>query len=149
MLTVLACKRLLAQSSYGVFPYCTKHIIIFKLGMPSPEGNPPPPPPDALVAGPRTYKPSYGLLAPSYQFNSLDTSNAFSQGRDGALPMAARRAKRENGGLGEDPPVSTMTYNRSFGPGCSVKPEMELYPWQCAERSEKTGVWGRIPQEVR
>jgi hypothetical protein len=26
---------------------------------------------------------------------------------------------------------------------------MELYRRQCAERSEKTGVWGRIPQEVR
>jgi hypothetical protein len=28
----------------------------------------------------------------------------------GALPVTARRAKRENGGLGEDPPGSTMTY---------------------------------------
>ena len=27
-----------------------------------------------------------------------------------ALPVTARRAKRENGGLGEDPPGSTMTY---------------------------------------
>jgi hypothetical protein len=35
--------------------------------------------------------------------------------------VTARRAKRENGGLGEDPPGSTMTFtNRSFGPGCSV-----------------------------
>jgi hypothetical protein len=34
----------------------------------------------------------------------------FSQGEDGALPATARRAKRENGGLGEDPPGSTMTY---------------------------------------
>jgi hypothetical protein len=25
----------------------------------------------------------------------------------------------------------------------------QLYPQQRAERSEKTGVWGRIPQEVR
>jgi hypothetical protein len=33
----------------------------------------------------------------------------FSQGSDGALPVTARRAKRENGGLGEDPPGSTMT----------------------------------------
>jgi hypothetical protein len=29
---------------------------------------------------------------------------------DGALPMTVRRAKRENGGLGEDPPGRTMTY---------------------------------------
>jgi hypothetical protein len=29
---------------------------------------------------------------------------------DGAAPAMARRAKRENGGLGEDPPGSTMTY---------------------------------------
>ena len=27
-----------------------------------------------------------------------------------ALPVTARRAKRENGGLGEVPPGSTMTY---------------------------------------
>jgi hypothetical protein len=33
----------------------------------------------------------------------------FSQGSDGALPTTARRAKRENGGLGEDPPGSTVT----------------------------------------
>jgi hypothetical protein len=32
-----------------------------------------------------------------------------SQGSEGALPVTARRAKRENGGLGEDPPGSTMT----------------------------------------
>jgi hypothetical protein len=25
----------------------------------------------------------------------------------------------------------------------------KLYPRQLAERSEKTGVWGRIPQEIR
>jgi hypothetical protein len=30
----------------------------------------------------------------------------------GALPVTARRAKRENGGLGEDPPGSTITYLR-------------------------------------
>jgi hypothetical protein len=29
---------------------------------------------------------------------------------DQALEVTARRAKRENGGLGEDPPGSTMTY---------------------------------------
>jgi hypothetical protein len=32
-----------------------------------------------------------------------------SQGSYGAVPVTARRAKRENGGLGEDPPGSTMT----------------------------------------
>jgi hypothetical protein len=26
---------------------------------------------------------------------------------------------------------------------------IKLYQWQRAERSEKTGVWGSIPQEVR
>jgi hypothetical protein len=31
-----------------------------------------------------------------------------SQGNEGDLPVTARRAKRENGGLGEDPPRSTM-----------------------------------------
>jgi hypothetical protein len=36
----------------------------------------------------------------------------FSQGSEGALPVTARRAKRENGGLGEDPPGSTMTYKQ-------------------------------------
>jgi hypothetical protein len=34
----------------------------------------------------------------------------FSQGSDGAVPVTARRAMRENGGLGEDPSGSTMTY---------------------------------------
>jgi hypothetical protein len=29
---------------------------------------------------------------------------------DQALPVTARRAKRENGSLGEDPPGSTLTY---------------------------------------
>ena len=29
---------------------------------------------------------------------------------DQALPVTASRAKRENGGLGEDPPGRTMTY---------------------------------------
>jgi hypothetical protein len=29
---------------------------------------------------------------------------------DQALPVTARRAKRENEGLGEDPPGSTITY---------------------------------------
>jgi hypothetical protein len=33
----------------------------------------------------------------------------------GALLPTARRAKRENGGLGEDPPESTMTYYLSSG----------------------------------
>jgi hypothetical protein len=33
----------------------------------------------------------------------------FSQGSDDALPVTAGRAKRENGGLGEDPPGSTIT----------------------------------------
>jgi hypothetical protein len=32
----------------------------------------------------------------------------FSLACDGAVPVTARRAKRENGGLGEDPPGSTM-----------------------------------------
>jgi hypothetical protein len=31
----------------------------------------------------------------------------------------------------------------------NYKAVMELYPGQHAERSEKPGVWGRIPQEVR
>ena len=34
----------------------------------------------------------------------------FSQGSDEALPVTAGRAKRENGGLGEDPPGSTITH---------------------------------------
>jgi hypothetical protein len=37
-------------------------------------------------------------------------THMFSQGSDGAVTETARRAKRENGGLGEDPPGSTMTY---------------------------------------
>jgi hypothetical protein len=63
-----------------------------------------------------------------------------------APPTRARRAKRENGGLGEDPPGSPM-YHLHPGP----KPLLvsQLYPRERAERSEKTGDWGRIPQEVR
>jgi hypothetical protein len=34
----------------------------------------------------------------------------FSQGSEGALPVTEHQAKRENGALGEGPPVSTMTY---------------------------------------
>jgi hypothetical protein len=36
--------------------------------------------------------------------------------------VTARRAKRENGGLGEDPPGGTMTYFRSFGPVGEIVP---------------------------
>jgi hypothetical protein len=32
------------------------------------------------------------------------------QDSDGGLPVTARRAKRENGGLWEDPPGSTMAH---------------------------------------
>jgi hypothetical protein len=35
-----------------------------------------------------------------------------SQGNYGAVPVTARRAKRENGGLGEDPPGSTIRYKQ-------------------------------------
>jgi hypothetical protein len=34
----------------------------------------------------------------------------FSQRGVEAVPVTARRAKRENGGLGEDPPESPMAY---------------------------------------
>jgi hypothetical protein len=37
--------------------------------------------------------------------------------------MAARRAKRENGGLGEDPPGSMMTY---YGPPFSPRKEVHI-----------------------
>jgi hypothetical protein len=71
-----------------------------------------------------------------------------SQGSEGTFPVTARRAKRENGGLGEDPPGSTMTYNQVLRTWM-VKAVKELSQCQRAERSEKTGVWGRIPQETR
>jgi hypothetical protein len=35
-----------------------------------------------------------------------------SQSTYGAVPPTTRRAKRENGGLGKDPPGSTMTYSQ-------------------------------------
>jgi hypothetical protein len=63
-----------------------------------------------------------------------------------APPTRARRAKRENGGLGEDPPGSKMSH---LHPGRKPLLVSQLYPRQRAERSEKTGVWGRIPQEAR
>jgi hypothetical protein len=43
------------------------------------------------------------------------------------LPVTARRAQRENGGLGDPPKVRWPT-NRSDGPGCSIKP-VTLFPW--------------------
>jgi hypothetical protein len=58
----------------------------------------------------------------------------FSQGSFGAVAVAVRRAKRENGGLGDDPPGIIMIY-------CSVNAVMELYRRQHAVRSEKKGVW--------
>jgi hypothetical protein len=106
------------------------------------------------------------------------------------IPVTARRVKRENGGLGDYPPGSTMTYNvRAFegwlrsvskssyilgdpppdprflaslgalslreiltdwtGPNDLVLCHPLVHQRKRAERSEKTGVWGRIPQEVR
>jgi hypothetical protein len=48
---------------------------------------------------------------PRLSSNERNASNwRLLQGNDGALPVTARRAKRENGGLGENPPGSTMTY---------------------------------------
>jgi hypothetical protein len=41
----------------------------------------------------------------------------FSRGSEGASPVTARRAKRENGGLGEDPLGSTMTYLQALRSG--------------------------------
>jgi hypothetical protein len=89
------------------------------------------------------------------------------------------QAKRALGGLGGFPPgkkahtiriifraiISNLTqlrsrirrpgslggfpHERSETRGQKYKAVMELYRRQRAERSEKTGVWGRIPQEVR
>jgi hypothetical protein len=42
------------------------------------------------------------MVLEQVQINQLHSS-------DGDLPTTARRAKRENGGLGEDPPGSPMT----------------------------------------
>jgi hypothetical protein len=57
------------------------------------------------------------------------------------------------GSYSETPPgtldFTPLLTGGAFGPGCSVKALMELYQGQRAERSEKTGVWGRIPQEAR
>jgi hypothetical protein len=53
------------------------------------------------------FRQKYGVirLVSEHQINQLQSS-------DGALPTTARRAKRENGGLGEDPPGSTITYRQ-------------------------------------
>ena len=51
------------------------------------------------------------LTGPSdLDFQSRQWTWIFSQGSEGVVPVTARRAKRENGGLGEDPPGSMMTY---------------------------------------
>jgi hypothetical protein len=47
------------------------------------------------------------------KYNDLITGRSdldVGQGSYGAVPVRASRANRENGGLGEDPPGSTMTY---------------------------------------
>jgi hypothetical protein len=58
---------------------------------------------------PRVSPPDLPADLPRCQIDQLQSS-------DGALPTTARRAKRENGGLGEDPPGSprpAQTPNRS------------------------------------
>jgi hypothetical protein len=64
----------------------------------------------------------FGQLEPSYLTGRAPSSISMSFGcrqtrsddllpsSDQALPVTARRAKRENGGLGEDPPGSTLIY---------------------------------------
>jgi hypothetical protein len=48
---------------------------------------------------------------PRLSSNERNASNWWLlQGSEGALPVTTHRANRENGGLGEDPPGSTMTY---------------------------------------
>ena len=54
---------------------------------------------------------------------------------DQALPMTALRAKRENGGLGEDPPGSTMTY--CFLPGGILLSDCKKNPFWELEDSER------------
>jgi hypothetical protein len=51
----------------------------------------------------------------------------FTEGSYGALPVTARRAKRENGGLGEDPSGSTITYLQAQ--------EHSIYRRPCAWRA--------------
>jgi hypothetical protein len=59
-----------------------------------------------------------------------------------AVPGTTRRAKRENGGLGEDTPGGTINL-------LTGRSGLDVQSRQCqgqrCERSEKTGVWGRIP----
>jgi hypothetical protein len=65
----------------------------------------------------------------------------FSQGSYRAVPVTARRAKRENGGLGEDPPGSTMT-------GYRVRRTCKSN--QAARRAKReNGTLGVLTQQVR
>jgi hypothetical protein len=72
----------------GLLLYSDLDISCLRLNILFLGGKPPRPP----GAGPRTCEPSY-----------------VNSGIWG-FPVTAHRAKRENGGLGEDPPGSTMTY---------------------------------------
>ena len=77
-----------------------------------PRGISPPPPPSRpralLRSGLRmSQNPTSRSFGPvqTHQINQLHSS-------DGGLPTTAPRAKRENGGLGEDPPGIQMTHQQ-------------------------------------
>jgi hypothetical protein len=85
------------HSSDGVLPYDSTSEARGPAGRSSDFLGDPPPDPRFSLRSARCRG-----LSKIHQINQLRSS-------DGALPTKARRAKRENGGLGEDPPGSPMT----------------------------------------
>jgi hypothetical protein len=75
-----------------------------------------------------------GWLLFKHQINHLQSS-------DGTLPTTARRAKRENGGLGEDPPGSPMSHQER---------RLQLFGVRMAGRGSPPGTYnGTFLRRVR
>jgi hypothetical protein len=91
-----------------------------------------------------------GALPVRYEGSSCPNKNI--QSSDGALPTAARRAKRDNGGLGEDPPGDDLRTGVSpdprdrFARAVIMPPIQHHGSLQKSEASHK-GSGGTIPQE--
>jgi hypothetical protein len=85
----------------------------------------------------------YGPLIPSYAFflgasPQTPRSSLRSGPRMIVFPVTARRAKRENGGLGEDPPGGTMTYWQVLW---TWKMQPVKYEGMKARAKRARGVW--------
>ena len=79
----------------------------------------------------------YHLLSNTASDKRSQPKNMFSQSTYGAVPVTARRAKRENGGLGEDPPGSPMTY-------CTGPSDLDAQPSDILHKLQTTNYLTKI-----